>query len=282
MFSCWISRKKKSVSNKFSFRLARFSFLRSATKKTQLRRDFLGRFAAAHFFSILNNLSSFLLCDVFFSWKIFFFFFSPWGKFFPLLIFASALSANFTRKFLLFFQVFIFFRNFSNFFFIIFFSRIFPLTIIFSWFTLFSLSHTARFSSDVLHASNKTPRSTEAENLLENIRKIFISLKTQPTTFFEGFNPRRRGRWMSQRSWYCSTIDQKKNTDQQNTENVNEAQEPGEKSKRNIRKRNFRICSPLSRAHTALILNARLYMKKFLIFFLSFLLLRCHTVNVVK
>lgn len=205
----------------------------------------------------------------FFSWKIFFFFFLLEGNFFLFLLFFSALSANFTRKFLLFFQVFIFLRNFSNYF--LFLLENFSTDYFFSVvYTFLLVSHRAIF----FRCSARIQQNSTIDRSRKSVRKyskIFISLKTQPTTFFEGFNPRRRGRWMSQRSWYCSTIDQKKNTDQQNTENVNEAQEPGKKSKRNIRKRNFRICSPLSRAHTALILSARLYMKKFLIFFSFFL-----------
>lgn len=188
----------------------------------------------------------------FFSWRIFFFFFLLEGNFL-LFLFFLLLSARTSREnFYFFFRFSFSSETFQTFF--LFSSREFFHWLFFSWFTLFSLSHTARFSSDVLHASNKTPRSTEVENLLENLLKYLFHWRRNRQLFSKVLiHGDEADEWASDHDIVARSI-RKKNTDQQNTENVNEAQEPGKKSKRNIRKRNFRICSPLSRAHTALIL----------------------------
>lgn len=162
-----------------------------------------------------------------FSWI---FLFSPWGKFFPLLRFSffSSLSANFTRNI----QIFIYF-----------FPRIF---------TRLNLPRT-NFSRPQFDFFSRifTENFPHARNLsLFNFSCVQISLIQQRT--IDGpkatrwkrddmkthqnssFNPRRRGRWMSQRSWYYSTIDQKTETDQQNKRMWMKISEEKEKSKQNF------------------------------------------------
>lgn len=199
---------------------------------------------SSSFFSLRTSREN---SDFLFS-KTFFFCFSIFTRYFFFYFFRELKKINFSRhKFYFFFH-----SEFSTH------GGNFP--------TFFRLSYdffSCFFLRD-FHSSNK-------HTIDKNYTMDGSDMKTHQIS---SFNPRRRGRWMSQRSWYCSTIDQKTETDQQNKRMWMKTKRGEEKKKsaKLSRVSEFLFAHRNSRSpslNKPKKKNIHQEMKKFLIFFLA-------------